>query len=191
MANSNRIEITYVQAGGVCVFASYAIIMNYFSRGRVSVRGLMDRYIQAFQLTPVSNSDLDREVSIYFHYNNCGMRGFKFIEREHKKNTFFTSRFCIPKNVAVNIGYNPLNKKHNDFLKRKLKKGGLAMVLYPLSGGFHAIVIGFDRRNKGYFYRDPNNCVLSNGDFLKGNSIFEYILFEERCSKNNWWKKGK
>ncbi|MBK7234037.1 MAG: hypothetical protein IPH93_17665 [Saprospiraceae bacterium] len=191
--NSSKIDVNYAQTGNICVFSSYAIIMNYFSKNRKNICELIDRYIQEFQTNPASNTILDKENSVHQHYHRyChanNLRGFQFIASRHKMNLFSTLRYSVPVNVAVNAGNLPLNRGHNIMLKRKLRKGGLAMILLhntPPTNGFHAIVIGFDKHKGGYFYRNPtrnNGQVLVWVDFLKNNDIFEYILFE-RFKKN-------
>lgn len=183
--NSTKIDVNYSQTGNVCVFASYSIIMNYFSKRRNNISDLIYCYVQIFQTNPVNNTALEIENSIHKHYHSyCqgkNLRGFQFIANCHNGNMFSTLRFCVPVKVAVNIGHSALSRRHNTTLKKRLRKGGLAMVL--TDNGNHAIVVGFDKRKKGYFYRNPtryNDQVLVKQDILNINDIFEYILFERR-----------
>jgi|GEM_PF-5531735 len=191
--NSSKIDIIYTQTGNVCVFASYSIIINYFSKGRKKITALLNKYVEVYNTNPTGNSALQLEDSIYHHYHSyCKankLRGFEFIRDQHLNDKFSTYNYCTPKIIAVNNNHTVLPSHHNISLRKKLKRGGLAMVLYQ-SGNklFHSIVIGFDKRKGGFFIRNPqqfqNHPLLSRTDFLKNNDILEYILFERIKRRN-------
>jgi hypothetical protein len=188
--NSCKIDATYAQTGAICVFASYAIIMKYFSQNRKDICELIGKYVQVFGTNPTTESILDIENSVHRHYHayctDNKIRGFHFIACKHKKNYFLTFKYSTSVQVVVNDGSidRPLHRRHNEALKRNLKKGGLAMILIDKMN--HTIVVGFDKRKGGYFYRNPTRSqgkVLVREDFLKDNDVYEYILFERNKYK--------
>ena len=122
--NSSRIDIKFAQEGPSCVFASYAIIINYFSDGKESITSLRNRYVHIFNTNPQDDSDFQIEKSINIHYHSyCeknNLRGFEFIKQQHIKDIFSTSKYCIPKMLAVNTGDEKLPIFHNNKIKKRL-----------------------------------------------------------------------
>ena len=70
-------------------------------------------------------------------------------------------------------------KQYCKIVKESLKKSDrIAMVLSPMQSGMHARVVGWNDDTQLYFIKDPNNAIPFISDFLCGNDVYEYLLFE-------------
>jgi hypothetical protein len=181
--DANKIDKEYKQTGNICVFASYSIIMNYFSDGNLKVYDLIDLYISINRIDCNADDSIEtKENLVYGHYHkhcrNNNLRGFYYLEEEHRNNVYGTAGFCISVDKDSNVDV-PLSSAKKCELRLKLINGGLAMVLFKNPDvGFHSIVVGYDNK-KGYFYRNPTEQKIQYKDFLKDNHIYEFILFQK------------
>lgn len=166
MIEVKNIDVTYQQAGNICMFASYGIIINYFSKKAITFDQIYLNVIDQFpglkheiesMLTKSPSSDI-RVVSediistkYHIHCRNVDIRGFDYIKSLHDTNALGTKQFCLVKESnAVYPGFIQLSERMS--LRDNLMKiGGLAMVLFPVGPNWHAIVIGFDTINNSYF----------------------------------------
>ncbi len=183
--DSNKIDLTYSQEGGVCVFASYAIIMNCFSKGQRTISDLINSYVQKFNTKPSSKRTIDVENSIQKHYfGHCveyKLRGFNFIANCHNSNFFDTQNLCSIVSVVVNRDQNPLSCDNNKFLKDRLLLNTESLAMVLIDEGNHTIVVGYNEIEKSYFFRNPTSNdgqVLTSEDILATKEIYEFILFE-------------
>lgn len=180
--NPTRLNTRYTQTGKICVFASYAIIMEYFSNGNKKIPELFNIYISANKLPHNTSMDTETKENLisahyHFHCQKNKLRGFCYIATEHKNNKYKTDEYCkvIDVQTSENI---PLITEIKSKLKNDLLNGGLAMVLMMNNdGSFHSIVIGYVD-TLGYFYRNPHEQKICYDDFLQENDIYEFILFD-------------
>ncbi len=195
MIEAKKINTSYQQAGNICMFASYSIIINYFSKNIITHKDIYPKVIKQFpgfskkiktQLTTTHGNDRQKVVEDmisekYHEYcrSNGDIRGFNYIANLHDTDALATKNYCkIKGKDAIKFGHIPENDR--DQLRDNLKmEGGLAMVLFPVSPNSHAVVIGFDT-NDGYFIRDPNCNQIEFIDFLNTNDITEYIWFSNK-----------
>ncbi len=189
------INTKYTQTADVCATASYGIIIEYFSEGKYSLLKFFNEYLSKHKLINFAeqenlrkkgrvefNQYREDKITKHFH-NHCkkkvDKRGFQYIVEFHIDNSFKTSGYCdIIKSKAQ---LTPIERGEVLQLREELKRGGLAMVLYPVSNNtLHSIVVGYDPTRERYFKRDPNNKEMIFEDFLLSNPITEYILFDEK-----------
>ncbi len=197
MIKVDKIDVNYVQQGGVCVWASYSIIIDYYSNKFINHTQIFSRFIDHLRpefdslitntlaTGPVGQMERTKEnliTDIYQKHcvNNGDIRGFDYITDLHNTNILGTKEYCVVKgNKAVKTGSIPQSEKMG--LRDDLKNiGGLAMVLYPEYRDWHSIVVGYDSGKNNYFKRDPNKNKICNDDFLLKENICEYIWFSDK-----------
>lgn len=196
MIKIEKINVDYVQQGGVCVWASYSIIIDYYSNEKINHIQIFSRFIDHlrpefdslikdnFENTPVDQREKNKEdliTNIYQKHcaNNGNIRGFKYIVTLHDTNVLGTKEYCIVKgDNAVEKGC-ILQSERIDLRNNLKNVGGLAMILYPTNPDWHSIVVGYDRTKNSYFIRDPNCKQIIYDDFLQSNDICEYIWFSD------------
>ena len=185
MADSTKMDNQYVQQGEVCVLASYALIINYFSEGELSVEEILNRYAGHGKID-ISVSQINKENKIKEHYyiEAGSERGFNYIACNlHNGNVIDTRKYCQV--IAHNAELEAISDKEKEELKDKLKENDrIVMCLFPSSHGYyHACVFGWDNDEREYFTRDPQNGKIDKIDYsrdiLKEKIITEYILFEK------------
>jgi len=198
MIKVENIDVDYKQHGNICMFASYSIIINYYSDKDLNQDNIFSKVIGLFPgflnqinkvlaTTPKEQRKSKRENLISGKYHkhcqaNGDIRGFDYITSLHNTNALGTKDYCIVlKNNAIDIkvGFIPLAERLD--LRDKLKiVGGLAMILFPENSNLHSIVVGFDFKKDSYFKRDPNYKEIFHDDFLQSNDICEYIWFSDK-----------
>jgi len=187
MADKNLINNNFKQQGDVCVMASYATIINYFSDNNLSIDNILERYINKlsvsyFQYAKNKQKKKQESISKHFHkycWDNGDIRGFEFIKQLHNNNELETNGFCNI--VGFKAQLQSLSQTDIELIRRELEENdALAMVLYKVSDRkFHAVVIGFDSHYNSYFYKDPEKKQVTNGDILQNKDIWEYIIFND------------
>ena len=193
MIKVENIDLDYVQQGGVCVWASYSIIIDYYSNKKINHTQIYSRFIDHLRkefdslitntlaTAPVGQMDKTMENLITDIYQkhcvyNGDIRGFDYITNLHNTNVLGTKEYCVVKeNKAVENGFIQTSERIK--LRDNLKNiGGLAMVLYRVYPDWHSIVVGFDIDKNRYFKRDPNYNEIMDIDF-DSHEICEYIWF--------------
>lgn len=181
----------YLQTGGICLMASYGIILEYFSSGKYKIEKLLIDYNNKFNpsqemlIWSLSNracykttSDLEDLICAHFHYECIELRkitGSQYIKELHSSDVLNQLQYCRVSDIA----YSPSGIEKNTLTKlsEELKFGGLAMVLYAVEDRFHSIVIGYNEVENKYFKRDPQSTNNEYEEFFEKNKITEYLLF--------------
>ena len=181
MANIKNIDDRFIQVGPACVLVSYSTIINYFSNGALSIDDVLNKYADYVGIN-ISLSKGEKETEINKHYHSyCvprKMRGFDYLaDIVHNGDIIGTKQYC--KIIDRKTDLNPISISAKLNLKESLKKSDrIAMVLSPMQSSMHARVVGWNDDTQLYFIKDPNNAIPFISDFLCGNDVYEYLLFE-------------
>lgn len=195
MIDVSRINTTYKQTGNVCVLASYSIVIEYFSKGKLDLSAIFTKFITLFEGL---NSTIGRHlvkakpeerrrlrenlISEKFHEHcrtNGDIRGFNYFVELHNSDVLNSNGFgTIIRSNAFKDSFIPVAER-NELRDALIDENRLAMVLYPVSANaLHAVVVGFDSTSKSFFKRDPQIGEIQYADVLLMSEITEYILFE-------------
>lgn len=196
MIKVENIDVDFKQHGNICMFASYSLIIDYYSDKNISYKEIFSSVIGLFPgldakikkalpktLAPQRRKMREDLISDEYHEycrNNGDIRGFDYITNLHITNALGTQNYCkVLKNNAIKNGFISQIEKLD--LRDNLKIiGGLAMVLFPTNPNWHAIVVGYDTDKTSYFQRDPNFKRIDYVDFLLSNDICEYIWLSDK-----------
>lgn len=188
----NKIDNMYIQQGDVCVFASYAIIVNYFSNGTKSVSDIIKSVAKSFNIS--TNNIKCRENKIHHLYfrnaKKACKRGFDFVTQLHNSNAFDTRRYCNIESTKICwTAKRPLSRKIIGQLLKRLKKGSLAMILRDNMN--HAVTIFYNKEKSSFCIRDTANTGIKTIKPDEIGKVYEFIIFCHRKSKLTWQKKGR
>lgn len=194
MKDAELLNIDFTQTGNICAITSYGIISEYCSKKKIRLDEVISNFVNFFpdlkadidEKIPLGTSKaqlLDREQMIYNTFvkyceNDKDKRGFALLKELHENDTLGTSSYCQIKGFHANKD-TAIERGEIIKLKEKLKLSGLAMVLFPVEGGSHSIVIGYDEKTNRYFKRDPMKKGIEYEDFLEKSDVYEYIYFNE------------
>lgn len=186
MADSNYIDIGFIQRESMCVMGSYSIIINYFSDKMISINNVLMTYLENFNLNYFSgrsNVSKKRNETIVKHLHSycqpINMRGFDFIANMHNTNEINTKMYCsiVMKKAGLDI---ILQSEIEEIKAILMEKDSLAMILYKVTPTIaHAIVLGYDEEKEGFFQRDSQKSGLKFSDDVFEKEITEYIVFTD------------
>lgn len=189
--NLEYLNKNYTQTGGVCVTATYGIILEYFSDGEYKIENFFEDYQEKLKPTQEmldwslengacyrTSNNVEDLICAHFHYECIDIKkisGYRYIEELNSANTFSELKYCTI--VDKKHSSSSIENETSIRLRKKLESGGLAMALYNTGSTYHSIVIGFDNEKNKYFKRDPQTLNIVYEDFLRENRITEYLLF--------------
>lgn len=180
MINVKKIDSSFVQLAGCCLFSSYAIALNYFSNGQKSVQDIFNDYTKGC----VFGCGRDQHKFIENKYHSIciprDFRGTEYVCMFHKISDEFSSYCSVDALIALRETQ-PLKtfEESIDLLKTI---DGLAIVVYRNGAGFHTVVLGCDLK-QDFFIRDPNKAnIISpvNVHTHFNDGINELLLFRRR-----------
>lgn len=182
MADIKIINKKYTQSGSICVLASYAIVIDYFSSN--DIQKTLTNYMNYANLSDKKNKKKNHELISNEFHNHCiplNKRGFDYIVELHNGNDLDTGSSC--KIIDHLAQLTSINQNIINTIKETLKENEtLAMILFKSGPKMsHAVVVGWDDNSESYFYRDPERKGIIKEDIFI-NDIQEYILFQNTNS---------
>jgi hypothetical protein len=182
MTNKELINNNFEEHENICVMASYGTIIEYFSNKEIKIEQLLSNYFEKYLFNITSEfSDIKKKHDLIFKHFHIyckehKLRGFDYVKRLHEKNELNTRKYCQIFESRASL------EEIDDNCKESIRNyltiyEALVMVLYKVTGGNHAIIIGYDSDNKNYFYKDSTNPKSQNDDILSQKEITEYIIF--------------
>lgn len=180
MIDVKKIDSSFFQQAGCCLFSSYAIALNYFSNGQKSVQDVFNDYTKGC----IFGCAKDQHKFIENKYHSIcisrDFRGTEYVCMFHKISYEFSSYCSVDALIALRDTQSLRTfDKSIDLLKTI---DGLALVVYRKGAGFHTVVLGCDL-NQDFFIRDPNYAnIISpvNVNTYFNDGINELLLFRRR-----------
>jgi hypothetical protein len=183
MTNKELINNSFEEHEDICVMASYCTIIEYFSNKEIKIEQLLRNYFEKYLFSITSEFDVKKKHDLIFKnfHRYCeehNLRGFDYVKRLHENNELNTKKYCQIFESRASL------EEIDDNCKESIRNyltthEALVMVLYKVTGGNHAVIIGYDSDNKNYFYKDSTNPKYQNDDILSQKEITEYIIFSK------------
>jgi hypothetical protein len=183
MTNKELINNSFEEHEDICVMASYGTIIEYFSNKEIKIEQLLSNYFEKYLFSITSEFDIKKKHDLLFKnfHRYCeehNLRGFDYVKRLHENNELNTRKYCQIFESRASL------EEIDDNCKESIRnyvttREALVMVLYKVTGGNHAVTIGYDSNDKNYFYKDSNNPKYQNDDILSQKEITEYIVFSK------------
>jgi hypothetical protein len=195
MANIEFINKSFAQDNGICALASYGIVIEYFSKGKINCEQVLTNYFEKHNLYDKTTGDFyfkEKHKLIYEDFHKVCRRkkinGFTYISQLHKNNDLETSDYCkiidvqTPGTLIVEKDLFPIREilKDSDSLVMVLYKSGEETIDNAKNVYFHAITIGYDNTQNKFFYKDPMIPMYQMEDIIFQKDIYEYIVFTKK-----------
>jgi hypothetical protein len=198
MANLEFMNKKFVQDGNICALASYGIVIEYFSKGKMDCEHVLGNYFEKYNLYDKTTGVFyfkEKHKLIYEQFHEVCRRkkinGFTYISQLHDKNDLQTSDYCqiidiqAPGTLIVEKDLFPIREilKDQDALLMVLYKSGEETINNVTNVFFHAIIIGYDNTQNKFFYKDPSIPMYQMEDIIFQKAIYEFIVFTKKPLK--------
>jgi hypothetical protein len=183
---------------GICVIASYAIIISAYSNqtpGDNKVNSVIEEYAKLYGVVGSNTAELGDNIHKHYHdycKNNGNIRGFDYIKNKIHCEMGYDAYCRIIDSYANDIIPITPDKRKCLFDSLKEKENGnnrLAMIIFPTPKKMHAVVLFFNSDKGCIEVKDPN-CYSyydtvskindNNNEYMynEEKDIYEYLLFE-------------
>lgn len=192
MAQKKYFNQNYTQSEDVCAMASYGLVIEYYSKGEVTIAEVLDKYDNKFQLEYFNiakhkQRNKEKAISDHFHMvcKPMDKRGFQYIKELHEDNVLGTAKYC--KIVSSEALKTKITDDELENVRREIiENNSLVMLLYRVRDEIHhAVVLGRNEEEQAYLIRDPARAQLEASSAFLKSEITEYIVFSAYSEKGD------